>query len=661
MSHIQLQRGRRNSRSGFGFAAKCVSEVVEVTFRMLLAGSLLLGGCSRSSLAGGPHPAAFAPGMTANIAFDGHLAVDQFGYRPADAKVCVIRDPQVGFDSGAHFSPGSEYQVRRADDGNAVFTGRPAPWHAGAVDPTSGDRGWWLDFSAVTAPGTYFVYDTERKVRSAAFNIGPEVYRNVLKAAVRMFYYQRSGIAKRTPYAASCWTDEPAYMGPDQDTRARDITDRDNTGKIRDVSGGWFDAGDTNKYVTFASQPVHQLLSAYQESPAAFTDDFNIPESGNGLPDVLDEVRWEIAWLKKMQYADGSAALKVGEIVYAAGAPPSSDRNTRYYIPGCTSSTIALAGMLAHASHVFAAIPALKSEAADLQTRAVAAWQNYQNHPTKQTRCDTGIVHAGNADQSERDQQAAAAVAAIYLFAATGDSAYDRYVQAHYRDLQPYHDFGWSRYKPEQGEALLFYTTLPAADAGLRRTILADKLSDIHAGNQVYGLQPEHDLYRAYMPEAQYHWGSNNPRAGYGNSNIDVVTYAIDPDNAGSYTTRALDTLHYFHGVNPFATVYLSNMYAYGATQSLNQIYHVWFANKTRWSDARSSECGPAPGYIPGGPNYQAAKDGVPDSLRPPVGQPPQKSYRDWNMADPDKSWTVTEPAIYYQSGYIKLLAKFAQ
>jgi len=76
-------------------------------------------------------------------------------------------------------------------------------------------------------------------------------------------------------------------------------------------------------------------------------------------------------------------------------------------------------------------------------------------------------------------------------------------------------------------------------------------------------------------------------------------------------------------------------------------------------STGRSSACGPAPGYVPGGPNAQVVKDGVPGSLRPPAGQPPQKSYKDWNEADPDKSWTVTEPAIYYQSGYVKLLSKF--
>lgn len=621
------------------------------------AACVALAGCGRGTAA--PEP--YAPGITRTIRFDGHIVVDQFGYRPADRKVAVIRDPREGFDRADAFTPGAAYEVRRTSDGAVVFSGAPAPWNHGSVEPDSGDRGWWFDFSSVTAPGSYFIYDAGHRVRSAAFNIGQLVYRNVLRAAVRMYYYQRSGIAKRRPHADACWIDEAAYAAANQDTEAHDITDPNNRSRFRDLSGGWFDAGDTNKYVTFASQPVHQLLSAYQENPPAFGDDFDIPESGNGVPDILDEVRWETDWLEKMQFPDGSAALKVGETVYAAAAPPSSDRNTRYYIPSCTSSTIAVAGMFAHAAHVFGGLPALKSQSAQLAKRAVAAWNNYQGAAVKQAHCDTGIVHAGNADWSEADQDAAAVVAAIYLFAISGDAAYDRYVHAHYRELQPYHDFGWSRYKPEQGEALLFYTTLPGSDPELRRTILRDKLADVRAGNDVYGSRDDADLYRAFLHPAQYHWGSNNPRAAYGNTNLDVVTYGIDAPHAEEYSTRALDTLHYFHGVNPFAMVYLSNMYASGATRSVNEIYHSWFAAGTRWSNALTSDCGPAPGYVPGGPNAQAGRDGVPATLQPPVGQPPQKSYRDWNKADPEKSWTVTEPAIYYQSGYVKLLSKFAR
>jgi hypothetical protein len=594
------------------------------------------------------------------VRFDTHLLVDQFGYRPQDPKVAVVRNPQSGFDSAQKFTPGHSYQLRRAGDGAVMLEATLSAWNHGATEASSGDSGWWFDFSKIESPGRYFVYDTGNKVRSAAFQIDPKVYNPVLKAAVRMYYYQRSGMAKQQPYAEACWTDTPAYMGVNQDIQAHDVTDRNNPGKIRNLSGGWFDAGDTNKYVTFAVPAVHQLLTAYSENPTVFTDDFGIPESGNGIPDLIDEVKWELDWLKRMQFPDGSSALKVGDIVDAAAAPPSSDHNPRYYVPSCSSATIAAAGMFAHAAFVFDSISALKADVPELRARAAAAWRNFQRLPAKQTHCDSGVVRAGNADWSEADQNAEAAVAAVYLYALTAESEYANYIRAHYRELQPYHDIGWSRYKPEQGEALLFYTTLPQVDAGMRTAILADKLNDVRAGNQIYGFQPADDLYRDFLHDQQYHWGSNQPRANYGNSNLDAITYKVGGE-ASSLRTRALEVLHYFHGVNPFGMVYLSNMSRYGATVSANEIYHTWYAHGSRWDDAKSSACGPAPGYVPGGPNENAVHDGVPATLSPPAGQPPQKSYRDWNTGWPQSAWTITEPGIYFQSAYVKLLSKFAQ
>jgi hypothetical protein len=630
---------------------------MQVFLRKSCASLLLLAGAASCGHAAQPA----APGMSGQVRFDGHLLVDQFGYRPADPKVAVTRDPKAGFDAADKFSPGALYQVRSADDGRVVFSGAPTEWQRGATQASSGDRGWWFDFSAVSAPGTYFVFDSQRGVRSATFNIGPSVYKDVLRAAMRTYFYQRSGFAKRRPFAEMCWTDEPAYTGKDQDTHAHDVTDRDNPKKIRDLSGGWFDAGDTDKYVTFAASAVHQLLTAYVENPGVFTDDFSIPESGNGIPDLIDEVKWETDWLKKMQYPDGSAALKVGDIVYTPAAPPSSDSSPRYYVPSCTSGTISAAGMFAHASLVFGGVGALAQDAVDLKRRAVAAWSNYQGIAAKQTHCDSGVVHAAIADWSEAEQQGEAVVAAIYLFSITDEPTYDRYISEHYKETQPYHDEGWSRYKAEQGEALLFYTKLPHANRKLRESILADKAADSNSAAQIYGFTPKDDLYRAYLNDAQYHWGSNAPRAQYGNSNLDMLTYDLNKADAANYRTRALEILHYFHGVNPFAMVYLSNMYQYGATRSANEIYHTWFWHGTKWGNALNSACGPAPGYVPGGPNAKAAEDGVPKTLRPPTGQPAQKSYKDWNAPWPDSSWAITEPAIYYQAAYVKLLSKFVQ
>jgi endoglucanase len=233
-------------------------------------------------------------------------------------------------------------------------------------------------------------------------------------------------------------------------------------------------------------------------------------------------------------------------------------------------------------------------------------------------------------------------------------------VKAHYKETRPYRDIGWSRYNPEQGQALLYYTRLPGVDAATAAAIVADEAQDVAAQEHVYGFRPDDDLYRAYLPDEQYHWGSNGPHANYGNTNMDAVTYGDAAARNTAYRTRALEILHYFHGVNPFGMVYLTNMYEYGATLAVNEIYHTWFWHDSRWSDALHSECGPAPGFVPGGPNAGAQKSGVPASLRPPTGQPPQKSYRDWNTGWPEASWAVSEPGIYYQSAYIELLSRFA-
>lgn len=588
-----------------------------------------------------------------------HILVDQFGYRPADTKVAVIRSPQVGYDAADTFSPGATYELHSAADDSVVMSGTVTAWNGGAVQASSGDKGWWFDFSSVTTPGTYYVFDKTHNVRSPTFPIQQNAYKIVLKAALRMYFYERAGIAKAAPHADMCWVDAAAYLGPNQDSQAHDVTDPANASKVRDMSGGWFDAGDTNKYVTFATTPVHQLLIAYQEHPSAFTDDFNIPESGNGIPDVLDEVNWEIKWLQKMQFSDGSVALKLGSTGYPHASPPSSDATPRFYVPSCTSSTITTAGMFAHASYVFRNFTALQTQASTLQAAAIKAWNNYQGIATKQTNCDTQAVKAGDADLSLDEQNSEAVVAAIYLFAATGDATYETYVKNNYTLLRPYHDAGWVRYQSQQGEALLFYTTLSNADAALKTTILADKLADVQQGNNIYGLSNTADLYRNFL--ADYIWGSNQVRANSGVSNAEVAAYRIAVSSGAAYQTRALDTLHYFHGVNPFAKVYLSNMDAAaygGATNSVNEVFHAWFASGSKWSDAKTSACGPAPGFLPGGPNASAGANGVPASEIPPVGQPAQKSYKDWNGED--DAWVVNEPGIYYQSAYVQLLSAFA-
>src|SRR5262249_15612771 len=110
-------------------------------------------------------------GASRSVRLDRHILVHQFGYRPNDPQGSVIRDPRQGFDANDHFSPEDAYEVRRSDDASVVFTGQPTAWKGGAVQDSSGDRGWWLDFSKVSAPGNYFILDVVNKRRSPTFAI----------------------------------------------------------------------------------------------------------------------------------------------------------------------------------------------------------------------------------------------------------------------------------------------------------------------------------------------------------------------------------------------------------------------------------------------------------------------------------------------------------
>lgn len=620
-----------------------------------------------------PPPVQPPAGQGRDIPLQRYIVVDQFGYRPEMTKVAVLVDPQRGWNAGDSYAPDGVFEVRRWEDGSVAFSGRVTAWSGGQVDAASGDRGSWFNFTRLQEPGLYYVYDPKNQVRSHPFEIEPNVYSTVLRAAARMFYFNRANFEKKAPFAClgdRCWTQRADNVGPGQDKQARSVSDRKNPKTARDLSGGWWDAGDTNKYVTFSNEAVHQMLTAYQERPDTFTDDFGIPESGNGIPDLIDEVLIELNWLKRMQPDDleGGALLKVGNVDYGDPVPEESKLSRFYYPAPCSSATIALSSQLAHAAVTLRALPAFQGYASDLLQRAERAWEHYHSNP-KSDACDDGTIKAGDADKPLEEQEQTAVTAAVYLLDLTGKTLYGEFINEHYTRTEPYASDTWSLYRQSQGDALLHYTHLEAASGSVASAIKRRKQSQAD-GIDLYRMRPQFDLYRAFMRPVTYHWGSNNQRAAVGNTNLDLVVHQLakQADDVQSFTDRAAGMLHSFHGVNPMQLVYLTNMYAVGGDACADEAYHVWFRDKhPEWDNARSSELGPAPGYITGGPNKEYCK-GQPDDhacTRSPVrDQPPGKAYVDtntgWDPPNPyDKSWELTEPAIYYQASYLRLLSKF--
>ena len=585
---------------------------------------------------------------------DPHYKVDQFGYLPGEAKVAVISQAQEGQFSPDDFEPGATLEIRTYPGDEVVFSGNPVLWNNGETDSFCGDMGWWFDFSTVQNTGDYRIYDPTHNLYSHVFRIAENVYNVALYHALRVFFYQRLGIEKRPEHAFE-WADAACLM---QDSEARFIDDET---QVRDVSGGWMDAGDYPKYVTEDDMTIGVLLSAYQQRPEAWGDNNDIPESGNGIPDLLDELMWEIKFLKKMQDTDGGVFIKAGDMTSQYVYPPSAHTETRYYGRKSSAATIVVAGVFAHAAYVFKDIPALATEAEELKTMAEKAWDHFHSNPIQED-VDHQEIKSVDADRSEEDQLMEAVRAAIWLFAVADDAERKSNYHSYFLENYPLFDVlrWWGPFQIEDKDALLFYTTLPEADESVKADIESALPAPIGGLARYYGFKDngadDSALYRSYFDYNQ--WGSNHIRANVGVLNM---TIALHNENSPDYETlrkRALETIHWFHGVNPLGLVWMTNMGDYGAENSVNEIYHYWFQDGSEWDNALTG-IGPAPGYLPGGPCQQMT-DNVPEI----ASQPPSKKYITDNFYPLDGGGEVAyvwaENSNDYQAALIRMLSYFA-
>jgi hypothetical protein len=615
------------------------------------------------------------------------IVVDQFGYPMSAAKIAVIRNPQAGYDSVVHFTPGENYAVVDQATGTIIKRGTPTIWNNGATDNISGDKIWWFDFSDVTTPGTYTVADLDKGLRSVEFEINDRVYRSVLVHAVRTYFYQRAGFEKAAATAGADWADAASHMRAGQDPQSRpwkagrSWAKRD-VSQLKDLRGGWFDAGDYNKYTSWTARVVIILLRAYDENPNAFGDDSEIAESGNGVPDILDEVKWALDWLERMQNVDGSLLCVQG---LSHASPPSAATGPSYYGPATTAASLMGAAAFAYAAKIYSARgeETLKRYGNDLAIRAKNAWNwaaanprvlYYNNDDIKQPG-SRGLA-AGQQEMDDAQRLFAKFEAAVYLYELTGGAIYKSFVESNYTSIVP--TWGPKLWDSERQESLLYYTRLPGISAQVRSAILTKFIAGVtENADQFPMVTNNRDPYRS--PIEAYVWGSNQLKAQQARLYQLLALYG---DDAAMADAAALGYVHYIHGVNPLGLVYLTNMKSAGAEHSASTMFHNWFAHSTRWSEVSGTMPGPPPGYLVGGPNPNYSTDkcctapiGTPEyrcsgatafafchnSLAPPLGQPALKSYRQFNEGWPVNSWEVTEPSTGYQAQYIRVLAKYVR
>ncbi|MEO6695037.1 MAG: glycoside hydrolase family 9 protein, partial [Ignavibacteria bacterium] len=518
----------------------------------------------------------------------------------------------------------------------------------------------------------YYVFDVTRNVGSYQFEINDGVYVNTLKQAFRSFYYQRCGTPKASPFAKMGWTDAACHIAGMQDLDCR-LYNNTILSTSKNLSGGWHDAGDYNKYVNFTFEPMIDLLLAYKENTAMWGDNYNIPESGNGIPDILDEAKYELDWLLKMQNANGSLLSIVGVANFGSASPPSADLNPRRYGPATTSATFTASAIFALGAIQFNSI-GQTTYAGILQTASANAWNWAVANPGV-TFYNTGVIGAGEQETDSYQRLVRQMAAAAFLYSLTGNASYKTFFENNYTQM---HLIQWGfAYPFENGaqDMMLYYASLPGAGSSVANAIKNAYRNSMKTNNadNLPAYLNKTDAYRAHLSNNNYTWGSNTTKGRQGIMFVNMIIYKLDTLNNINYREAALGYLNYFNGINPTAFCYLTNMSSYGAENSINEIYHSWFSDGSiQWDRAGTSTYGPAPGFVSGGCNPSYALDGCcpsgcssynslcsPSLVTPPLSQPIQKSYKDWNTSWPQNSWTITEPGIYTQAAYVRLISNF--
>jgi endoglucanase len=372
------------------------------------------------------------------------------------------------------------------------------------------------------------------------------------------------------------------------------------------------------------------LLYLYEIHPQIFTDNqLNIPESDNGSPDLLDEVRWALGWLMKMQNDEGGVFHKVSQKHWVGEFLPQNDPEVRYIFEVTTNSTAAFTAVAALGAQLFA--PFETDFADQLAKAAFRGWQYLQEHPEIQPsggfENPPGVTGGEYADDHDEDVRL---WAAIELYKLTQDEKYLEYFTrtlADYKinNLPP---LSWKNFEALGLSAFLKADLPPEYQEEQQQiyklfTEQAKRLLKLHKANN----------YRHLLKPNEFYWGSNSVNLAY----AFVLIQLYEQTGNQQYYKAALDQLHYTLGRNPLDVSYVTGI----GNSSVQNPYH-------QFSEKLGAEK-PVPGMLVGGPNNHL------DLRGHDISDYPAKSYE-----DRFKNYLVNEPAINYTAIFAYVAGYFA-
>jgi endoglucanase len=541
--------------------------------------------------------------------------------------------------------------------GKVVYSFKPENIKRLGRDEASQDLVWQADFSSLQNPGRYFVEATGAK--SDVFEISDAPYKTALRLSQKHFYFQRCRTVLEKPYAVF---EGREYLRPGKCHAHEDIgwdlhAYPNKKNKLK-PDAGWHDAGNYDRYVASAAPSAQALLMAYEARPNLFQDtDLNIPESGNKLPDILDEAIYGMRWILSMQ--DPSGAFRSREAVFdwSESVPPDRERKPHWISAIGTASTAKACAVFAQAARVYKPLDPAFAERAEKASRA--AWEFLEKHPERIVVDNNGSKQPLWDDAAGESEVGARLIAAVEVWRSfkLPRAIKQAEILMNHEDTQPrkFVQGAWANLSRWGLMGIAEDATAPEA---LRNEAKQRLLT---AADQLRSQIEEADGYRSALKGSQYVWGHNSNLMEVAH----LLAFALKLDPARSWLAEAVrDQWHWVLGRNPNGYSMVTRV-----GKGPDRMYHMEWGNISP----------PPPGYLLGGPNgkemsflapgapAKALLWDNPQALRSGL---PAHSMWHWEQSDlwdggflkenewSQGFWAVTEPDIYYNANLVLVAAE---
>nr|WP_211091891.1 glycoside hydrolase family 9 protein [Vibrio agarilyticus] len=579
----------------------------------------------------------------------GKLRANQVGYFPKGEKFAVLHSDST--------QPQTWQLIDKNDD--VLFSGKTKVF---GVNAASGEHVHQIDFSHVDQTLNAVKIKVGEEL-SHPFDIKQNVYSQLAEDALKYFYHNRSGIEVKPEFVQRADLSRPAGHPKDS---ASCFKGKDAQGNIWpgcdfsiDGTGGWYDAGDHGKYLVNSGISTWTLLNLYErgihgkDQVVPFSQKMKrIPESGNGVNDLLDEARWNIEFMLAMQIPEGKkvhvpvgdqhsklADLTLTEIDASGmafhkiadekwtGFPmaPHNDTQKRSVSHPSTSATLNLAAIGAQCSRIWKEIDA--EFANQCLTAAQSAWQAANAHPEVYAYDNfTGSGPYGDGQLADEFYWAAAE-----LFITTGAAKYRDFITASEEFLatpsvgkNAAQEFYWQYMAPAGTFSLAL---VPNA---LTKEQVAQARANIVTSAEMYASQLDQEGYRLPFTVEAYTWGSNSAIV----NRAIILVYGFDYSGKEEYLVSAANAMDYILGRNPLSYSYVTG---YGSDPFKNPHHRFW-------AYQANNDYPKAPaGVLSGGPNSVNFSDPVASSLQ-------GKCTGQTCYVDDLGAWTLNEVTINWNA-----------